>query len=77
MSLFNESKRHESDIKRFQSEASPANIAVEKMRDKLIRLRSKNYDLHDERSQLRHQQEVDHLDSEINDREPKVLIVPP
>lgn len=55
MILFNESKRYESNIKRFQSRAK---------RDEVIHLRSKNNDLRYERSQLKQQQEVDHVESQ-------------
>jgi chromosome segregation ATPase len=50
MTMFNEQKRHESHIDR-------SNIAVDKMRDESVRLRSKINDLREERSNLKKQQE--------------------
>ena len=40
MNLFNEQKRQESQIDRMKDEVSRANKAMDKMRDKMVRLRS-------------------------------------
>lgn len=61
ITLFNESKRHKSEM---QSDAAQASVSIDKMRDEVIRIRSKNSDSRDERSHLKQQQEVDRMDSQ-------------
>jgi phage shock protein A len=63
-SMFNEQKRYESNIQRLQSEVYRANSAVDKIRDGVVRLRSKNNDLHDERSSLKRQQESENAEGQ-------------
>ena len=57
MNIFNEQKRHESQIDRMKDEVSRSNKAVDKMRDDVVRLRSKVNDLRDEKSDLKKQHE--------------------
>jgi len=56
-SLFNEQKRFETQMDRMKEEVSSSNKAVDKMRDKTIRLRSKVNELQHEKSDLKKQHE--------------------
>jgi hypothetical protein len=68
MNIFNEQKRHESQMDRMTDDVSRANKAVDKMRE-VIRLRSKINDLRDERSDLKKQHESRIADEESTARE--------
>ena len=58
ITMLDEQKRYESHIQRLQSDVYRANNAMDKMRDEAVRLRSKNYDLRDERSRMKQQQRL-------------------
>jgi predicted RNase H-like nuclease (RuvC/YqgF family) len=62
--MFNEQKHSESTTQRLQSEVHRANNAVDKMRDEVILLWSKNSDLREERSGLKRQQENDKAENQ-------------
>jgi chromosome segregation ATPase len=57
INMFNEQKRHVSQMDRMIDEVHRANNAVDKMRDEAVRLRSKINDLRVERSTMKKQQE--------------------
>jgi len=69
MNIFNEQKRHESQMDRMTDDVSRANKAVDKMREEVIRLRSKINFLRDERSDLKKQHESRIADEESTARE--------
>ena len=64
MNMFNEHKRHESQIDCMKDEVSRSNKAVDKMRDEVVRIRSKVNDLRDEKSDLQKQHESNIADEE-------------